>query len=221
LSITLSDTIIPVSDKFCIDGTLLAKCDSLVLPDTLFVKFSTPKKLFKIVSVSEQYSVISNDSLMILTIKFPSNKLQLNIDYSFNICLTSYLSDTLISEFQAIDDTSNYNLIYNDPSLIKLTMCAENIRQVYFFVITSFEYKIFSDKISIYLNTEEKGIFRFYLNDLLGNLIKKVDFNATLDKYKNDNVQEIDITNIANGTYFLRMKTPNGKFTNNNVVLLK
>jgi len=100
-------------------------------------------------------------------------------------------------------------------------MCAENIRQVYFFVITSFEYKIFSDKISIYLNTEEKGIFRFYLNDLLGNLIKKVDFNATLDKYKNDNVQEIDITNIANGTYFLRMKTPNGKFTNNNVVLLK
>jgi len=224
LSVFLSDKIVQLGDTFCINGTFIPECADDSFLDKLNIYFEYDPFLMSFLSTSSStYSIIQNKEKSILKLTFDSKDLLVNQANEFNFCFRSLLGNSKFPVINVLDNDESkisYSLIDSINSNIEYISCDQPFRQIKMVIVTDFEAILVNSNLSIKLATEEKGLFKFIIVDVNGQIVKQKDYNTSKSKYSYEEIFQIDLSDISSGVYNIRMTSPSGKYYTKRIILV-
>jgi|GEM_PF-1689312 len=97
------------------------------------------------------------------------------------------------------DTTTNYNFEIINGSLVTNEICIQEYRQIDFIIEGDANITVSGKNITIETSGNYKGIYDIELIDYMGRVVKSVEIEKDTEVFSNT----FDISNIANGLYFL------------------
>lgn len=97
------------------------------------------------------------------------------------------------------DTTTNYNFEIINGSLVTNEICIQEYRQIDFIIEGDANITVSGKNITIETSGNYKGIYDIELIDYMGRIVKSVEIEKDTEVFSNT----FDISNIANGLYFL------------------
>jgi len=223
LSIYLEDRTLNLGDDFCVNGTMIPKCsDSTYLKD-INISLRYNPRLMKFKSSSLEYNLEENSEYNIITLRFEESEINLDEINNFSLCFTSMLGESLYTTIEVVDSKeNNQDFVISDSinSNIQFVSCDQTFRLIELITLTDFEVILINKSLKISLSTSEEGTFTFILVDINGNIIKKEKYSTSKDNYFDEEIFQIDLSDISTGVYNIRMTSPSGKYYTKRIMIV-
>lgn len=208
----LTSTNVKIGDRFCVNGTLSFECAEDKTLDSLTIKYQYNPNILKFEYADIEYELENHDSISFIILKMDLSNFKIYKEINFQLCFTALLhTDNLTEVFTYFPDDSLYTVDKNIPSIIKTEHCEQDIRLIKGMILTDFIYIIDPNNLEIKLTTEEQGKFEIILLNNLGQEVKKESYITSKETYISEIITNIDISDLANGNYFIRLISPHGK----------
>jgi|GEM_PF-6997876 len=219
IDFVLFDTVVAPGEEFCLFAELNPTCtNGSIIPDRGKLTIGQ-----------------SNNSLLLLNsnIEYESEVIGDSTYYHFNLLLSDILNDNKVLELCFLPllseySSANISLIKNDPwitinqsrqSVVSIEFCESDYRSIRKAIRADFNYSIDGNELEIFLTADTEGNYRLALFDISNKLLLEQSFSTNQPSYSNDSLGTIDISGIANGSYILVLRSPQGEIVTKSIII--
>jgi hypothetical protein len=120
IDIQISDTTVESFKDFCLNVNFTPTCKNPDLYDTLFLKFKYNSNFMKLNSCKYRSEIFKINGLDFIQVAIPYNQIQLSKSNQFDFCFSSTKDNIEFDSIVTIEDSSQYELIKNNPGIINI-----------------------------------------------------------------------------------------------------
>ena len=221
---SFEDMEVNLGEGYCLNASYFPSCADSTILKGISLYFEYDPNLMGFVSASASSQIIRNGDKNILRLDYEANAIKLNVFNNIHLCFKALLGNTDIAKLTQYEDENTKQelcVISADSATITYLACSFPIRKVKFTSLSQFDAVYNDNNIAVRLSTEETGLFKFVLTNMSGGIVKQDNFITSKVKYENENVLNMDVSDVSSGAYLLKMQTPEGKIQTIKILIVK